>query len=78
MHQYGRWKSTKTSGVYFFYKSLSFHSRTSVRTHNISSNTSSGYIAEYQEERLFLTRQHSCFGVTHCENSKVQIAVFSK
>ena len=23
-------------------------------------------------------RQHSYFGVTHCENSEVQIAVFSK
>ena len=32
------------------------------------------------EERLFSMRQHSCFGVTctHCENSEVQIALFSK
>ena len=46
---------------------------------NVSSNTWSGYIAESQEERLFFpTRQHSYFGVTHCENSEVQIAVFSK
>ena len=27
---------------------------------------------------LFWSRQHSYFGVTHCENSEVQIAVFSK
>ena len=32
--------------------------------------------AENQEERLFSTRQHSYFGVKHCENSEVQIAVF--
>ena len=46
---------------------------------NRSSNTRNGYTAENQEERLFFsTRQHSYFGVTHCENSEVQIAVFSK
>ena len=45
---------------------------------NISSNTWNGYTAENQEERLFSTRQHSYFGVTHCKNSEVQIAVFSK
>ena len=39
---------------------------------NISSNTWNGYTAENQEERLFSTRQHSYFGVTHYENSKVQ------
>ena len=27
---------------------------------------------------FFSTRQHSYFGVMHCENSEVQIAVFSK
>ena len=31
-----------------------------------------------QVERLFSRRQHSYFSVTHCENSEVQIAVFSK
>ena len=36
------------------------------------------HTAENQEERLFSMRQHSYFGVTHCENSEVQIAVFSK
>ena len=36
---------------------------------NMSSNTWNGYTAENQEERLFSTRQHSCFGVTHCKNS---------
>ena len=33
VHQYGRRKSTKTSGVHFFYKSSFFPSRTSIRTH---------------------------------------------
>ena len=45
---------------------------------NISSTTWNGYTAENQEERFFLTRRHSYFGVTHCENLEVQIAVFSK
>ena len=45
---------------------------------NKSSNTWYGYTAENQEDRLFSTRQHSNFGLTHCENSEVQIAVFSK
>ena len=27
---------------------------------------------------FFLTRQHSYFGVMHCENSEFQIALFSK
>ena len=30
-----------------------------------------GYTAENQEERLFSTRQHSYFGVTHRENCEV-------
>ena len=54
-------------------KALSFHSRTSIRAHKHN-----GYTAENQEERLFSTRQQSYFGVSHCENSEVQIAVFSK
>ena len=29
-------------------------------------------------EDTFLTRQHSYFGVMHCENSEFQIALFSK
>ena len=45
---------------------------------NKSSNTWNGYTAENQEDRLFSTRQHSNFGLTHCEYSEVQIAVFSK
>ena len=76
VHQYGHRKSTKTSGDHFFYKSC-FFSLAYVRI-NISFNTRNGYTAENQEERLFSTRQHSYFGVTHCENSEVQIAVFSK
>ena len=27
---------------------------------------------------FFAMRQHSYFGVTHCENSEVQVAAFSK
>ena len=33
VHQYGRRKSTKTSGVHFFYKSSFFHSITRIRAH---------------------------------------------
>ena len=33
VHQYGRRKSTKTSGVHFFYESFCFHSRTRIRAH---------------------------------------------
>ena len=74
VHRFGApiWPPEINKNIFLFTRELAY-----VRI-NISSNTSSGYIAEYQEERLFLTRQHSCFGVTHCENSKVQIAVFSK
>ena len=45
---------------------------------NKSSNTWNGYTctAENQEERLFSTRQHPYFGVTHCENLEVQFAFF--
>ena len=43
---------------------------------NISSNPWNGYTTENQAERLFLTRRRSYFGVTHCENSEVQTAVF--
>ena len=38
---------------------------------NISSNNWNGYTAKNQEERLFSTRQHSYFGVTHCKTSEV-------
>ena len=61
----------------FSMKACSFHLLACVRR-NMSSNTWNGYTAENQEERLFSTRQHSYYGVTHCENSEVQIAVFSK
>ena len=33
VHQYDSQKSTKTSGVHFFYKSSFFHSRTSIHAH---------------------------------------------
>ena len=54
VHQYGRWRSTKTSGVHFFYKSSFFFTRElAYERINISSNTWNGYTAENQEERLF-------------------------
>ena len=54
VHQYGRRKSTKTSGIHFFHKSSFFFTRELVYVHiNISSNTWNGYTAENQEERLF-------------------------
>ena len=45
---------------------------------DISSNTWNGCTAENQEEWLFSTRQHCYFGATRCENTEVQISVFSK
>ena len=79
VHQYGRRKSKKTSGVHFFYKSSFF----SLENYHICTYT---YIPILEMVILlkikigdfFSTRQHSYFGVTHWENSEVQIAVFSK
>ena len=54
VHQYGRRKSTKTSGVQFFYKS-SFFSLQELLAYvhiKISSNTRNGYITENHEEIL--------------------------
>ena len=62
----------------FSLKALFFSGELEYVCINIFSNTWNGYTAENQEERLFQTRQHSYFGVTHCENSEVQIAVFLK
>ena len=64
----------------FSLKALSFFcTRELAYVHiNISSNNWNGYTAKNQEERLFKTRQHSYFGVTHCKTSEVHwIAVFS-
>ena len=36
------------------------------------------WLLKIKSRYLFSRRQHSYFGVTHCENSEVQIAVFSK
>ena len=62
----------------FSLKALFFSAELEYVCINIFSNTWNGYTDENQEERLFRTRQHSYFGVTHCENSEVQIAVFLK
>ena len=61
------WSSPFVSQRFLFTRELAY-----VRI-NISSNTWNGYTAENQEERLFSTRQHSYFGVTHRENSEVEI-----
>ena len=66
------WSSLFLQKLFLFTRELAY-----VRI-NISSNTWNGYTAENQEERLFSTRQQSYFSVTRCENSEVQIAVFSK
>ena len=77
VHQYGPQKSTKTSGVPFFSKKPFLFTRELAYVRIIISfNSWNGYTAENQENRLFSTRQHSYFGVTHCENSEVQIAFF--
>ena len=76
VHQYGRWKSTRTSGVHFFYKSSFFHSRTRIPAYK--------HIFEYlkwlycwrSRGEIFSTRQHSYFGVTQCENSKFKLLYF--
>ena len=52
VHQYGRRKSTKHLEFTFSIKALSFRELAYVRI-NISSNTSNGYTADNQEERLF-------------------------
>ena len=79
VHQYGRRKSTKTSGVHFLYKiSIPFTRELAYVRIKMFSNTWNGYAAENQQDYFFSTRQHSYFGVTYCKNSEVQIAVFSK
>ena len=45
---------------------------------NISSNTWNGILLKIKSRDFFSMRQHSYFGVTLCENSEVQIALFSK
>ena len=77
VHQYGRRKPTKTSGVHFSY--LFTWELAYVRI-NISSNTWNGYTDCWKSRRqtFFHGDRHYYFGVTHCENSEVQIAVFTK
>ena len=54
LHQYGHRKSTKTSGVHFFYKSyFLFTWELAYVCINIRSKTWNGYTAENQKERLF-------------------------
>ena len=60
------WSSLFAWKLFLFTRKLAY-----VRI-NRSSNTRNGYTAENQEERLFFsTRQHSYFGVTHCEKFKL-------
>ena len=66
------WSSLFLEKLFLFTRELAY-----VRI-NTSFNTWNGLTAENRGERLFSMRQHFYFGVTHCENSEVQIAVFSK
>ena len=53
VYQCGRRKSSKTSGVHFFYKSFFFTRELAYVRINISSNTWNGFTAENQEKRPF-------------------------
>ena len=78
--QCGRRKSTKHLEITFsINQALSFHSRTSIgtRKHNLL-RPEMVIVLKIKRRDFFTTRQHSYFGVTHSENSEVQIAVFSK
>ena len=63
----------------FSIKALSFHWETSIPAHK---DTLEMVILLRIKRRDFFHRDsipiHSYLGVTHCENSEVQIAVFSK
>ena len=77
--QYGRRKSTKTSGVHFSYNSSFF----SLENSHMWGKTylliiEMVILLKIKRRDFFSTRQHSYFGVTHFENSEIQIAVFSK
>ena len=63
----------------FSIKALSFTQELAYMHINIFSNTWNGFTAVNWEERLFSMRQLSCFsnGVTHGENSEVQIVVWN-
>ena len=79
VHQYGRRKSTKRSGVHFSIKVPSFHLRTSIRAHKkYLIILGMVILLKIKGRYFFSTRQDSYFGVTHCDNWEVQIAVFSK
>ena len=66
----------------FSIKALSFHPNTSIRAHKhiliILIILEMVMLLKSKRRDFFSTRQHSYFGVTHCENSEVQIALFSK
>ena len=66
----------RTSGVPFSIKALSFHSRTSIRGHNLLI-LEMVLLLKIKRRDFFSTIQHSYVGVTHFENSEVRIAVFS-
>ena len=62
----------------FAIKALSFHSRTSICGHKHLLILEIVILPKIKRRDFFSTRQHSYFGVMHCENSEVQIAVLSK
>ena len=76
---YGRGKNQKHLEFTFSTKVVSFHSRTSIRADkHIFWHLKWLYCWKSTGETFFSTRQNYNFGVTHCDNLEVQIAVFSK
>ena len=63
----------------FSIKTLPFHSRASIRAQkHIFQNLEMVKQLKIKRNDFFSMRQHSYFGVGHCENSEVQIAAFWK
>ena len=78
VHQYGRRKSTKHLEFTFSIKALSFQSRTSIRVHKHILKYLKWVYCWKSRGEAFFNWTAFLFDVTHCENSEVQIAVFSK
>ena len=78
VHQYGHGKRQKHLEFTFSTKALSFHSKTSIRADKHIVWHLKWLYCWKSTGDFFSMRQHSNFGVTHCDNLEVQIAVFSK
>ena len=68
------------AGNHFFlyFNALSFHSRASIRARAYPLILEMIKLLKIKRRAFFPTRQHSFFGVMHCVNSEVQIAICSK